>query len=69
MPKFKVFLQQYVEQVAVLEIEADDPQEARDLALNRASEANWQDGDDMYAADVYCVKDMNNNEVWERDCD
>jgi len=65
MAKFKVFLHQYVEEVAVMEIEAADATSARDMALNRAPEADWTAGDDSYSPEVYLVTDQNNECVWE----
>jgi hypothetical protein len=73
--KFKVFLQQYVEEVAEVEIEADSVEaaiaEAEDMA--REGYVDWSDGGDVIvgaAAEVgrpaYCVKDTDDNEVWER---
>ena len=53
--KYRVLMQQYVEQVAAIDIEADTPEEARDLALNRAASAEWGPGDDAYDVDVYAV--------------
>ncbi|MBB4017597.1 hypothetical protein GGR16_002631 [Chelatococcus caeni] len=66
MPKFKVQLQQYVEQVAEIEVEAPDHEEARRLALLRAESAEWQPGDDAYSADAYSVLDEHGRLVWER---
>lgn len=57
MPKFKVLLHQYVQEIAEMEIEAATAQEARDIALKDASEAIWQEGDDSYSVECYGVKD------------
>ena len=64
MPKFTVYLQQYVEQTASLEIEADSAEEARDKALSNAPSADWDLGDDAYAAEVYRIEEIKT--VWER---
>lgn len=66
MPKFKVHLQQYVEEVATMEIDAPDEKTARDIAKDRACEADWSDGNDADPAEVYAVHDENDNLIWER---
>ena len=66
MPRFKVHLQQYVERVTTVEVEADDESAAVIEAKSKASRADWVDGDDAYAVDVYAVHDGNGNIVWER---
>lgn len=67
MPKFKVFLQQYVERVATVEVEASDANRAIQIAkTNLASQATWEDGDDAYSVDVYAVHDSAGDLVWER---
>lgn len=67
MPKFKVQLQQYVEKVAIVEVDAESVEAARDSALSfEAISADWQDGDDAYAVDAYAVLDEAGNTVWER---
>ncbi len=63
--KYRVLLQQYVEQTASIEIEADTPEDAKDIALNRAAEAEWGPGDDAYDVDCYAVMD-GAGIVWER---
>ena len=67
MPKYTVLLQQYVENLARMEVEANSPEDARNIALNRASEALWTAGEDAYDPEVYIVKDENNHEVWNRE--
>lgn len=69
MPKFKVLGQQYVEQTCIIEVEADTPEAARQKVLDDPMAfvtAIWNEGDDAYQADVYAVKDEDNNDVWER---
>lgn len=66
MPKFKVQMQQYVEQLATIEIEAEDEKTARDIAKQIAFQAVWTDGDDSYEVDVYAVEDDQGRVVWER---
>lgn len=55
--KYRVFLQQYVEQLAELEIEAASPEEARDRALTQAPAAVWSPGYDPGEVTVYAVHD------------
>ena len=55
--KYRVLLQQYVEQVAAMEIEADTPEDAKDEALLRAAEADWGAGDDAMDVECYAVMD------------
>lgn len=66
MPKFKVYLQQYVEEIAVMQIEATDEDEARAIAKTKAPEADWQDGGDSHSVDVYQVADAGGKIVWSR---
>lgn len=68
MPKFTVKLQQYVEEVAEIEVEADTPEAARQLVLDQdlMVDADWQDGSDSYEAEIYLVVDEENNTVWDR---
>ena len=65
MPKYKVYLQQYVEQIAEVEVEADDPDEAIWLATKNTSLIDWSEGDDAYDAEAYAVY-ANGMLVWER---
>lgn len=69
MPKFKVLVQQYVEEQATLEIEAATAEEAmvkgHDMLRNGEVE-DWHDGDDIKDDEVYSVLDANDNIVWER---
>ena len=58
MPKFTVYLQQYVEEIATMTIEAETADEACDLALLRAPEAEWQDGSDSYKPAVTDVEEI-----------
>lgn len=66
MPRFRVHLQQYVEEIATITVEASSPEEARTIALDRASDAIWSDGDDAYAAEAYAVRNSLGDLVWER---
>lgn len=67
MPKFKVFLQQYVERVAIVEVEASDAGMAAQIAkTDLASSATWEDGDDAQSVDIYEVQDAAGQTVWER---
>lgn len=70
MPKFRVLVQQYVEQVGHAEIEAATPEEAKqkakDMGLYEACGDTWREGDDAYTAEVYSVLDAAGHVVWER---
>lgn len=67
MPKFKVYLQQYVERVAIVEVEASDAGMAAQIAkTNLDSSATWEDGDDALSVDIYEVQDAAGQTVWER---
>jgi hypothetical protein len=66
MAKFKVLLQQYVEMLTEIEVEAHDEQDARTIAYTMADGATWTDGDDAYKVEAYAVKDESGNPVWER---
>lgn len=71
MPKFKVHVQQYVEETATIEVEAEDAGMAAQVArkMMRSDEADdieWGDGDDVIHQDIYAVHDGNGNVVWER---
>ena len=63
---FTVCLQQYVERVAHIRVEADDPIKAVQIAKNSCDDAIWTDGDDAYAVDVYAVLDADEKNIWSR---
>jgi hypothetical protein len=72
MTKFKVFLQRYVEQTAVVEIEADTVEDAVAEGEERALDASlqWSAGDDIIAgaaaevgSAVYQVYDEAGDEI------
>lgn len=65
MAKFKVYVHQYVEMLAVIEVEADDQHDASDHALRDLSLAEWSAGDDAYKARVYQVDDAAGTVVFE----
>lgn len=76
MAKFTVKMHQYVEEVAEVEVEADSPEEAVELAetMAREGDVDWSDGGDIVfgaAAEVgrpsYSVEDAKGKEVWMRD--
>ena len=65
---FQVCVQQYVERVAQIEVEAFSEEEARELAMepHRRESARWEEGDDAYDAEVYAVLDGTGLEIWSR---
>ena len=63
---FTVLMQQYVEHTASMGIDAFSPEEAKDIALTRAYEAEWKEGEDSYDAEAYMVMDEGGDVVWER---
>jgi len=69
MPKFKVCVQQYVEETAFVMIEADTPELAMargEAMLRDGTVEDWGAGDDIKDESVYAVLDMDDNMVWER---
>lgn len=71
MPKFKVHVQQYVERVATIIVEAENSEDAADsaariLKYNTRKRIRWTEGDDAERAEVYAVANMKNEIVWER---
>lgn len=69
MPRYRVCVQQYVEETAVLEITAATPDIAAEMAGKRLRAGdidNWQAGDDITNQAVYAVLDENRDIVWER---
>jgi hypothetical protein len=66
MPKFKVLLQQYVEEVAEMTVTAPDVQTAIAFAKAHADEADWSDGDDSYGVACWAVYDASGDPVYER---
>jgi hypothetical protein len=69
MKKFKVHVQQYVEETATVEIEADTVEEAVDIAhrmLRNGEVEDWSDGDDTINSDVYAAMDEDGELAWER---
>lgn len=67
---YRVCVQQYVEQTAVLEIKAGSIAEARGKAfiMMQEGDISWTPGDDIYGLDVYYVEDISSDdgEIWER---
>lgn len=77
MAKFSVFLQQYVEEIAEIEVEADSPEQAAEIAQEKArfaDDIDWRSGDGevIYGAaakiaePAYLVSDADGVVVWER---
>lgn len=70
MPKFKVHVQQYVEEVATVEIDAETAEEAvakvEQGVWSGAIEPDWRDGDDAQRAEAYSAHDAKDNVVWQR---
>lgn len=64
--KFRVHLQQFVEEIGTIEVEAVDEDEARAIAKRDAHKAAWEPGEDAYSAEVYAVRDEHGHLVWER---
>lgn len=68
MPKFRVHVQQYVEETATVIIEADTP-EAAAAKYNDAPhdfEPDWSDGDNIIDREAYSVTDKRGDILWER---
>lgn len=63
---FIVHLQQYVEELATATVEASTVDEAITIAMAKASQLDWQTGDDAYAVEAWRVCDETGAEVWER---
>jgi len=67
MATFKVHVSQYVEETAVLEVEADTVEAARALAEITLTEGeiDWEDGTDCFPATIQRVDNDNNDTLWE----
>ena len=67
MPKFKVLVRQFVEEVATIEVQASDAGMAAQLAKSMALEgdADWEDGNDTIFVDVRGVHKANGTVIWE----
>lgn len=68
MPMFKVCVQQYVEETAIVEVEAKNAAEAEDLVdqmLRDGDVDGWEDGDDIIDRRVYSILDEAGNVVEE----
>lgn len=68
MPMFKVCVQQYVEETALVEVEAKNAAEATDLVdqmLRDGDVDGWEDGDDIIDRRVYSILDEAGNVVEE----
>lgn len=71
---FKVHLQQYVERVTTIEVEASDHWEAIKAARAIADKeptapgahAVWEDGDDAQKVEAYAVANAAGEIIWER---
>lgn len=68
MAKFKVCIQQYVEMIAEIEVEAETPEAALRLAYDAdpGVTAVWEHGDDALDVEAWCVLDAKGETVWER---
>jgi cytochrome c biogenesis factor len=70
MKTYKVCVQEYVEQIATVEVEAATAREARqkvrDMRSTRWQEFQWKEGDDATGWDIYAVLNSNDETVWER---
>lgn len=68
MPKFKVCVQQFVEQIGVVEIEAATPEDAVQAYKGDRTghDVVWQQGEDTQPSDAYAVMDATGATVWER---
>lgn len=74
MPKFKVCVHQYVEEIGSVTVFAETPEKAVEIAEQELADGNicnWQDGDDVIKSGdyggVYAVLDHRGNDVvWER---
>lgn len=68
MPKFRVCVQQFVEEVGSVLIDAPTAEEAA-KAYNDdpgSFDVDWSDGDDINGQEAYCVQDRQRNTLWER---
>jgi len=70
MAIFKVHVSQYVEETAVLEVEAATVEDAhvaaKDFLLD-GGEVEWEDGDDILPPTVDRIDSEENETLWERD--
>lgn len=69
LPVFRVCVQQYVEETAVVEVEAIDLDAAMAEAKRRldAGEVeNWAPGDDTTGREIYAVFDHRGDDLWSR---
>jgi hypothetical protein len=69
MAIFKVHVSQYVEEIAVLEVEAPSHEDAHASAKDFLLEGDidWEDGSDVLPGTVDKIEDENDMTVWERD--
>lgn len=65
MPKFIVKCQQYVEEVAEVEVEAETYQDAVKQVIDDDFDVDWSDGNDSYEPEVYLVTEGGVT-VWDR---
>ncbi len=65
MPKFTVHLEQYVQEVATIEVEADNIEAAISLAFEERHEADWCDGEGSRDMQAYRVENATGEVVWE----
>lgn len=69
--KYQVCVQQYVEEITSIEIEADTSEQAAAIGQQMLNDGNvdveaWVAGDDITGRDVYAVLDPGGETVWER---
>ena len=65
---FKVHVQRYLEETAVITVQAVDAEQAVTIGENWAAgdDVDWGPGDDVTSPDAYQVTDANGDPVWER---
>lgn len=67
MPKYKVHVQRYVEQIATVEIEAATPAAAARIADSmKHGDFKWERGDDADRFEAYAVANAAGEIIWER---
>lgn len=68
MPTYKALLNRFVEELAEIEIVADTPEQAANIARQHMNDPklDWTTGDDCKLHAVWGVEDEAGEMVWER---
>ena len=65
MPTFKVYVTQWVEEVASIEVDANTVEEAIEIAMDE--DFDWRDGTTSFLPEATKVRDADGKVVWKKE--